>query len=307
MRHVGHAEGGRGGPQAGEGRPPANIGIERWARHQKAMAAFVTVSRLLSGSGIRFAPVKGIVLARWLYDDVTERPLRDVDLLVARSSFELATGRLHEAGYAAEYTSEELGEAMFDVDGFTVELHAEIGRRELTSLSVDEVLRGATQDTTTFPFVSLRIDDIDHLLLLAANVVKDYFVEANPHQAEDLERLAVRLEGRLDELVERAGHAGFSSGLWAVADWMQYRRGSERFARVRDEMGRPPRRLQARALALAGRSKRLPLAVGLPLACWTNDEPAMRMAALARLARRGVVRKLGGDPDARQTGSPRSS
>lgn len=281
--------------------------VGQWARHERALSAFSVVSRLLAEARIVVAPIKGIVLARWLYDDVTERPLRDVDLLVARSSFAQAAERLGRAGLPTRYLSKELGEAVFDVDGFAVELHAEIGRRELTSLSVDDVLRGATQDTTTFPFVSLRIDDIDHLLLLAANVVKDYFVDANPHQAEDLERLAVRLEGRLDELVERAEHAGFSSGLWAVADWMQYRRGSERFARVRDEIGRPPRRLQARALALAGRSKRLPLAVGLPLACWTNDEPAMRMAALARLARRGVVRKLGGDPDARQTGSPRSS
>jgi hypothetical protein len=267
--------------------------IANWARHEQGERALGRVAEMLGAMGCPVVPVKGVVLAHWIYDDVAERPMADVDLLVPAALFEKGCRRVRENGWAIAGQSIELGELTFDVDGMTVELHSYIGRRELTTMSVDDVIGRSTVDTTTFPFEIRRIDDVDHLLLLATNVVKDYFAGANPHQPEDLHRMLVRVEGRTCEIVDRAQSVGFFTGLHNTASWMATSGRWPEWERLLAAMG-PARRSVYAAAVRAHRTMDKPNRIlGLLLACWANDRLGTRAAAVGRIAKRGVIRNFG--------------
>lgn len=65
----------------------------------------VEVTTLLRGSGIRNILLKGPVLARWLYENLEERPYVDCDLLVEPLAVPQAIAGLREIGFIAEPTS----------------------------------------------------------------------------------------------------------------------------------------------------------------------------------------------------------
>ena len=284
--------------------------IDDQVRVQRLIFDTVTVGVLrkvveaASSQGAVVAPVKGVVLSRWLYDDVVERPYRDLDLLVARDDLPRMEAAVAARGWPVQVFSREMGELEFTVDRVTVEIHAEFGRRDLSRLTIAEVLGSSVPDVGTFPFEIRRIDDIDHFLLLVANVTKKSFVYANAHQPADLDRLIDRLRPRWDELVARATAARFLTALREVAVWMADERGSPAFAPFVRALPTPKRRLLPAAVAWQRRrSSRQPNRLesasglfGLALATQTPDDLRLRVRGLARLVRRGIVRRLGKDP-----------
>jgi hypothetical protein len=269
-----------------------------------AVSALGQVLEVARAAGVVAAPVKGVVLARWLYAAVVERPYRDLDLVVARAGLPRLTDAVRARGWPIRHLSVEMGELEFEVDRLVVEVHAEFGRRDLTRLSIDEVLARAVPDRDTFPFEILRVDDIDHLLLLVANVTKKSYTYSNPHQPADLERLLVRLEPRWAELVARARRASFATALRSVADWMARERGSAAFSRFMRVLPPHPRRLLPAVVRLHRRLDRrrgnrlesLSGLLGLALATLTVDDWSLRGRGLARLVRRGIYRRAGRDP-----------
>jgi hypothetical protein len=272
--------------------------------HALATSSLEEVTRVLAAAGVVSAPVKGIVLSRWLYDDVVNRPFVDVDLLVSRSGFARATDVVTTRGWAVSDRTDEMGELLFSVNGVAVELHAEVGRPDLVRTTVDEVLSRAVRDRQTFNFEILRIDDIDHFLLLVANVVKDGFTYANSHQPDDLERMLQKLQPRVAELIERTGTAGFMTALHNVALWMTEKHGSTDFRALTLQLPSRGRRAFRAAVRTQWRlssrkTSRLSHAggvLGLALATLTPDSPALRLRGLARVVRRGLRRRLGQDP-----------
>lgn len=267
--------------------------IKNWANYQGALRAFEKVAAQLRAAHVSVVPVKGIVLARWIYDDVGERPLSDVDLLVSRKAWPEARRALLTLGDAF-YDSLELGELAVSVDGFAVELHAEMGRLELTDICVDEVIARCTVDTETFGFPVLRLDEVDHLLLVAINAVKDGFILAQPHIAVDLERFLAR--GEPAELVRRARAAGFATGLYCTAEWMAEDHGSVRWRELMARLESPRRRWYLRAMRAVRRSKRPIEALVFTLGFLSNDRLGPRLRVAARLVRRNAVKLMGRTP-----------
>lgn len=271
-------------------------------------AAAVNVLRqvlaVARAAGVDAAPVKGVVLARWLYDRLEERPYRDVDVLIARDGLARMTEAVRALGWNVRHHSDEMGELEFDLDRLVVEVHAEVGRRDLTSLSARDVLARGVVDRATFPFEVLRIDDVDHLLLLATNVTKKAYTYANAHQPADLERLLARLEPRWDDLVARAREASMITALRSVSGWMVRAHGSALFGRFLDALPARPRRLLPLAVRLhnhldSARRRRLedPSGLfGLALATLTPDAWRLRARGLERVVRRGILRRMGRDP-----------
>ena len=276
--------------------------LDRLAFDTLATRSLARVAAALADAGVRPVPVKGVVLARWLYDDVTDRPYVDVDLLVPRASFARAVHVAIQRGWPVWYRAEELGEALFVVDHVAVELHAEIGRRDLSRLRVEDVIDRAVPDAQTFAYEILRIDDVDHFLLLLTNVVKDGFTYANPHQPEDLERLLRRLDSRLPELFERTRAAGFLTALHNVSAWMIGQHGSPTFRRLAPQLPAIGRRAFRAAVHLhwslerrrANRLAEPSALIGLALATLTPDDWPLRARGLARLVRRGWQRRRNG-------------
>jgi hypothetical protein len=254
-------------------------------------------------AGARLAPVKGVVLSRWLYDHISDRPYRDLDLLIARPDLDRMHAAVAQAGWPIRVWSAEMGELEFEVDRLVVEVHGEFGRRDLSHLTTQAVLSRARTDRDTFPFVVSRLDDIDHLLLLVTNVVKKAFTYANLHQAADFDRLLRRLETRRHELIDRARAAGLMTALRTVSVWMSEEHGSEAFRRLCGQLDNRRRPLlfalrQYRKVARR-KPKRLASAsglLGLALATLTPDDPRLQIRGLARLVRRGISRRLGHDP-----------
>jgi hypothetical protein len=269
-----------------------------------AVSALRQVLEVAHAADVVVVPVKGVVLARWLYDALVERPYRDLDLLVCREAFPRLRDAVAARGWRIRHVSLEMGELEFEVDRLVVEVHGEFGRRDLTRLSNEEVIARARVDRDTFPFEVLGIDDVDHFLLLVANVTKKSYTYANLHQPADLERLLVRLEPRWDELVARARAASFETGVRSVAAWMAEERGSAVFARFVRALPRGRPRLLPTAVRLhrrldGRRGKRLESAsglFGLALATLTPDDWSLRGRGLARVVWRGLYRRLGRDP-----------
>jgi len=264
--------------------------------HRLGQKALMTTAALLAPAAVPVVPIKGIALAEWIYRPADDRPLRDVDLLISPTAFAACLKAMRSSGHPVSYASAELGEICVAIDGFPVELHGHFGRRELTSASVDEVL-GRANPATLFACPILRIDDVDHLLLLAVNVVKDGFVWSNPHQVEDLKRMLEVLAAgnRIPELLTRARQLAFMSGLHSVASWMAEAHGSAGYERLLPLLH--PRRRTYSLLARA--VQQLPpryRPLGLLLGCWTNDRLLVRTRATARLVHRGALRALGRTP-----------
>ena len=254
--------------------------------------------------GIRAAPVKGVVLSRWLYDDVSDRPYRDLDILIARDDLPRMFAAVEVRGWPIQVHSAEMGELEFTVDRLTVEIHAEFGRRDLSRLTIADLLTRATDDGGTFPFPIRRIDDIDHFLLLVANVTKKAFTYANPHQPADLDRFLARLRPRWDELLARARAARFLTALRNVALWMKDEHGSAMFGELLRAMPASRRLLVPAVIGWRRRrDRRRPARLasatglfGLVLATQTPDDVRLRARGLLRLLRRGAARRLGRDP-----------
>jgi putative nucleotidyltransferase-like protein len=255
-------------------------------------------------AGVVLAPVKGVVLARWLYASVDERPYRDLDLVVSPRDLPRMIAAVKARGWVVRHVSVEMGELEFEVGKLVVEIHAEFGRRDLTRLTIDDVLARASVDRGTFPFEVLRIDEADHFLLLVANVTKKSYTYANRHQPADLERLLLRLEPRWGDLVERARAASFTTALRSVAGWMAEEHGSSAFARFVAALPRAaPRvlpsivRLQRRLDRRRGvRLRSASGLIGLALVTLTPDDWTLRGRGLARIVRRGLARRRGRDP-----------
>jgi hypothetical protein len=268
-----------------------------WLFHQLGGQALAKVAALFSGTKIPLVPVKGIALGQWIYETEVDRPLRDLDLLIPRSGFDTSVELARRSGHEILYATPELGELTMTIDGFWVELHAEFGRRELTSLSTETVIHRARGEQL-WGIDVLRVDDVDHFLLLAANVVKDGFRWSNPHQAEDLKRmLALLVEAnRIQDLVDRTREASFVSALRSVGDWMVEEHHCAEFERLQHLLS-PPRVSYSILTRIA---RKLPLSqrnLGLLVGCWANDTLSLRSRCTWRLVRRGGARFLGRDPD----------
>jgi hypothetical protein len=176
-------------------------------------------------------------------------------------------------------------------------------------MTVDDVIARAAPDSQTLGFPILRIDSVDHLILVATNVVKDMFVDAPAHVQEDLSRL-VRLVDP-EEIVERARQGRFATGMYLVARWMTEggHAGFESIEAALTPFRRRGFAASVRAMALL-RSKQEPFGTmrrkgawspvsvtAFVLACATCDDLAIRTRCLATLARRLGRRALGLEAD----------
>jgi len=268
-----------------------------------AVSVLRKVIDVATAAGVTVAPVKGVVLSRWLYDDVSDRPYRDLDILIARDALPRMFAAVDARGWPIQVHSPEMGELEFTVDRLTVEIHAEFGRRDLSRLSIADLLARATVDGRTFPFEIRRIDDIDHFLLLVANVTKKAFTYANAHQPDDLDRFVARLRPRWGELIERVRAARFLTAVRTVAVWMAEENGSALFGELLHAMPASRRLLPALIGWQRRRDRRRPDRLasasglfGLVLATQTPDDVRLRGRGLIRLLRRGAARRLGRDP-----------
>jgi hypothetical protein len=89
-------------------------------------AASAEVVAAFAASGLRSVLLKGPAMARWLYDDPTERAYGDIDLLVDPSTFDQAEAVLRDVGFSRQIYPVAPHHTQWSRQGtprITVELH----------------------------------------------------------------------------------------------------------------------------------------------------------------------------------------
>jgi len=121
---------------------------ERWkqAIRKGSLESLRFVSRLSEiidrfiSEGIEVRPLKGPVLAQTLYGDISQRHMRDLDLLVSREDLMKAMKTLQDMGYVLKFPGRELTARQWNIylrqqydvamvhreDGSLLELHTQI-------------------------------------------------------------------------------------------------------------------------------------------------------------------------------------
>jgi hypothetical protein len=225
----------------------AHGAIATWAWHEESIASLRRALEVLDVAKVPALVVKGMVLAYELYDDVTRRPMTDIDLRVRPRDFVRAARAMRAAGFAIDWTSRQLGALAFWVDRVSVELEATVGPPGLCTLGVAEMMTRARERTLSGELHIREPELHDHAVLLVVNAFKDKMTGCMPWALDDLELIATRIDVRT--FLERVRAARVRTVTWIVADWMATQRASEPWRVLRDRVGaRPPRPIYARAL-----------------------------------------------------------
>ena len=236
--------------------------VASWARHAHARTVLEEVLRVCAKSGIDVVPVKGILTARWLYEDPSERWIQDIDLRVVPGDMRSLKKAGIRAGWRVLDWSPIYRNIVFDVQGMMAEFEAHIGPRGVCALPVSEVLSRATEHTEPFGFSHLQPELHDHALLLVLNVFKDKVVEASAGAVHDLERIARLSEFDAHRLATLAKNSGVATVAFIVAQWLVRDRGASAWIPVLQALGPPPRNHYA---ALFRRLMTRPDSLGLRL------------------------------------------
>jgi hypothetical protein len=129
-----------------------------WAGHVTAAHVLRTVVGRFEGRGIEVVPVKGVVTARTLYEDIASRHSGDIDLRIRRTDFRRAIGVARASGWPATADAPILWQSVLRVMGCEVDVEGTIGPPGLCMVSVDDILRrarcsgsraGGSRSTTT--------------------------------------------------------------------------------------------------------------------------------------------------------------
>jgi hypothetical protein len=261
-----------------------------WAQQMLAAQALRIVVEGLAPHGIPVLPIKGVVTARTLYDDVAARPVRDVDVRLCRSDFARAVAIGRARGWHKLHVA-LLGQVMWSVAGVDVDVKSELGPPGLCATSVAEIIARAEERTGTFGFRHLEPEWNDHALMLVLNVFKDG-LNAMPWAIEDLRRIAKGPRFDAGALAARAHAGGVATALWVVARWLVETQGANAWREVTGRMGeRPPSARAARVYALWQRAG-CPRYVGHFLVPMATDDLARSVAAIGD-ASAGIVRGYG--------------
>jgi hypothetical protein len=228
-------------------------------------------------------PVKGIVSAHTLYDDVADRLLTDVDLKIRPRDFDRVLAVVAREGWRTVQRMRAYGNVVFVVDHVYVDIEGYLSSPGLSHLSVDVMIaRARASEVLGFPH--LLPDFHDHAVVLLLNVFKDKLIHAFAWAVRDLERLPSRGDFDPVTLASRLDQVGASTIGWIVADWMVRERRVSAWSVVRNAIGEQPRR-RAYVELLARLRKMQPrgaLALRV-LSRAAADRPVDRVHALARL------------------------
>jgi hypothetical protein len=256
---------------------------DTWILQSLAAQILREVSRRCRDAGIDFVFVKGAVTAHWLYEDVAERSIADVDIRIRPRDVARFRRMADLAGWRCQRRLRSYRSLVYTFGEWTpltLDVECEVGPPGLCALRVDEILAragtlSAARDLQV-PIPELH----DHAVLLTVNAFKDKISGAAPHAREDLSRVVSHRDFHAEVFVERVIRARACTMAWLVASWMETQ-GDTAWAilRHRLEENAPIRRGYARVfqalMAGGGRSQAMRL-----LARAGADAPWMRAKAI---------------------------
>ena len=188
----------------------------------------------------RVIPVKGVLVARRFYDDLSERAMCDCDLVLLGVSARDAARALVRAGWrVADWSNDP---DVVDVrhpslPGIHADLHARplpVGYGAVTSRWLAD---GAREDSALFGVPVLIPDDRRLLVHLLGNILRDHIVNARPHAAHDVARVLARSPFPIESFAATARAARLRIGCYAALAWVHSRTREPRVEALREALG----------------------------------------------------------------------
>lgn len=253
-----------------------------WLVQEHALSVLKRLVRACEQEGVDVVPVKGILSARTLYEDVSERVITDIDVRVLPRDLRRVERLARQRGWRVAYHMRAYDNVLLEIDGRDVDVEAHFGMPGGSTLTVRDLISRSTREERTYGFPVLVPDPHDHALLLVLNAFKDHMAQAMAWAIEDLSRVVRATWFDEATLVERARSGSVLTPLWIVADWMSRYMRDEAWRALRDRLGAPPRSGFASAhlwLESIGARGELPLRV---LSRFGSDAPRRWPVALGR-------------------------
>jgi len=212
-----------------------------WTQQLRHARALRKVLERFNVAHISALPVKGIVSAHTLYDDIADRLLTDVDLRILPGDFDRVLVLARQEGWRVIQRLRAYANVVFVVDGVCIDARGYPSVPGLSRLTVAAMLERA-QASTVLGFPHLLPSFEDHAIVLVLNVFKDRLVYAFRWAVSDIERLPSHRDFDAEKLVRLLREVGAATIGWIVADWMVRDRKVAAWRAVRDTIGpRPPR------------------------------------------------------------------
>ncbi len=195
--------------------------VRAWAHHRAAESVLGPVLSALSDAGVAVLGVKGVVSARTLYEDVSERPISDVDLRVRPEDLaKVRAVMLHLEAHEQRGTTNQWGTLGFDLRDLLVEFESTIGPPGLATLRVVDLIARARKNESWFG-APIWVPEIhDHALVLMINVFKDKITNAPPWARGDLAKVVRKNDFRDAALAQIVAQANATNIAWVVASWL---------------------------------------------------------------------------------------
>ena len=230
-----------------------------WTTHELARTALGKIKQIGDRHGIDVLPVKGVVTARRLYADVSERPMQDVDVRVTRRSLRRVRELASEEGLKVLHDSRAYENLVFDIGGFMLEVEAHVGPPGVCAITIEQMLARASLHDDAFGFPCLEPELHDHALLLAVNAFKDKLVDAMPYAVRDLDRIVRVPDFSPTRFAALAREGRVTTLVWIVASWLALHGepasgersaggDSDRWREILAALGEPPRKRYGHAM-----------------------------------------------------------
>lgn len=226
-------------------RPDATEGTaqSRWLVQLHCERVLGVLVQACDEARIDVVPVKGVVSARTLYDDIADRALCDVDVRVRPRDLPRLLTLARQKQWRIGVRTRSYSNATLFIDGRPIDVETHFGAPGTSSMPIDTLIDRASRTRGVFKFSALVPDAHDHALLLVLNAYKDHMASAMAWAIRDLERVIRAPWLSRELLLARAADAGTSTMLFVVADWMAREMCDAQWADLRRAMGRPPRPL----------------------------------------------------------------
>src|SRR5882724_3514358 len=119
------------------------IVLRNWATHELALRAARIALSILEQEGVRALPVKGVLLAHQVYHDPVDRPIADVDVLVAPADFQRALRIAASSGWEMVWDTKVVGAVNFVVDEIPINVKSWFGPPGVSAAKLSTVLARA--------------------------------------------------------------------------------------------------------------------------------------------------------------------
>jgi hypothetical protein len=192
----------------------------RWVTHALAAKAVKRIANTLYPTH-RVVPVKGCLLARRFYDDPTDRPVSDCDLVVLGISSHALSRKLTTAGWrVADWSNDSNVVDMShpEIPGIRADLHTRPLPLGYGAVSAAWLAEGSREDTTLFGAPVLIPDDRKLLVHLLGNILRDHITHARPHTSVDVINVIAKSPFSVSDFAHTIRDARLRLGCWAALE-----------------------------------------------------------------------------------------